>query len=574
MPASTGASTPSRASWRDEFTPQLVTALRAGYGAADLRADAVAGLTVAIVALPLSMALAIASGLPPANGLYAAILGGFLISALGGSRYQIGGPAGAFIPLVATCVADHGVDGMLLATAMAGVFLVVMGALRWGDYVKFVPYPVTVGFTAGIAAVIFVTQIREILGLSLEGPEPAHVLPKMQALYHALPSMGLGAPMIAAATIALILGVRRWRPRWPAFLIGVVGGTLLAQVSPFEVATIGSRFGEMPSGLPAPRGFDVSFAKMRDVLPEALTFTMLGAIESLLSATVADSMTGRRHRSNMELVGQGIANIVAAGFGAMMATGTIARTAANVRSGARTPVAGMLHALFLLALLSLAASLLAYAPLAALGGVLAVVAWNMAEKHEFAALLRSSRADAAVLLTTFVVTIFFDLTWAILVGFSLSALLFLNRMAESAQVESRYLEDPASEDEAARRAHPDLVAHRITGAFFFGSAQSVGASLERIGESRRAVAYDVSALRDMDSSAAHALVEAALKAKAKGVKVFVVGATAATQRALMRGGLLSSAAVYASSVEAAAAALRAASPPQEADAATSAESLG
>ncbi|MDD2869712.1 SulP family inorganic anion transporter [Neomegalonema sp.] len=551
MHGSSGASAPARAHPRAEFTPQLVTSLREGYGSGDLRADALSGLTVAIVALPLSMALAIASGLPPENGLYAAVVGGFLISALGGSRYQIGGPAGAFIPLVATCVAEHGVDGLLLATGMAGVFLAIMGALRWGSYVKFVPYPVTVGFTAGIAVVIFATQIKELLGLTLEGPEPAHFLPKLGVLYEALPTVSFGAVMISAATIGMILAVRRWRPGWPAFLIGVVGATLLAQVSPFEVATIGSRFGELSGGLPAPRLPEISFAAMRDVLPEALTFTLLGAIESLLSATVADAMTGRRHRSNMELAAQGAANMAAAIFGAMPVTGTIARTAANVRSGARTPVSGMLHAAFLLAMLVLAASWLAHAPLAALGGVLAVVAWNMAEKHEFAALARSSGADATVLLTTFFTTVVFDLTWGILVGFSLSALLFLNRMADSAQVESRPLEEAAGYD-AAARSHPDLVVHRITGAFFFGSAQSVGTVLDRVGDPRRAVIYDVSALREVDSSAAHTLVEAALKAHRRGKRVLVAGASAATQRALMRGGLSSTVASYAPSVEAAA----------------------
>ena len=385
---STATLAASPATFGELFTPKLVTILREGYRLADLKADAFAGLTVAIVALPLSMAIAIASGAAPVQGLYTAIVAGFLISALGGSRFQIGGPAGAFIVLVAATVQRHGMDGLFLATILSGVFMMAAGLLRLGTYIKFIPFPVTVGFTAGIAVIIAASQIRDLLGLSLPGREPSEFMPKLQALAAAVDTINPVAVAVAAASIAIILLLRKFRPAWPGLLIAVVAMSLAAWLFNFPVETIGSRFGELPRTLPWPSIPELSIARVQAVLPDAVAFALLGSIESLLSAVVADGMTGRRHRSNCELVAQGVANIASGLFGGLCATGTIARTATNVRAGARGPVSGMLHSAFLLVMLLLAAPLASLIPLAALAGILVVVAWNMAEKHAIATLLR------------------------------------------------------------------------------------------------------------------------------------------------------------------------------------------
>src|SRR5215475_12400701 len=398
------------------YSPKLITVLREGYGPADFRADVISGLTVAIVALPLSMAIAIASGVTPGRGLYTAVVGGFIVSLLGGSRFQIGGPAGAFIVLVAVTVDRHGLDGVILATMMAGVILIAAGFLRLGTYIKFIPYPVTVGFTAGIAVIIFASQIHDLLGLRLPGKEPGPIVPKLVAFAEAGATVNPVAVALALASIGLIVGLRKWRPYLPGMLIAVAATALATWALGLPVETIGTRFGGVPSAFPAPQLPAFSIAKMQAVLPDALAFTLLGAIESLLSAVVADGMTVRRHRSNCELVAQGIANVGSALFGGICVTGTIARTATNVRAGARGPIAGMTHALFLLLFILLLAPLASFIPLAALAGVLATVAWNMAEKHQFVALLRSSRGDAAVLLATFGLTVFRDLTEGIVVG--------------------------------------------------------------------------------------------------------------------------------------------------------------
>ena len=356
------------------YTPKLVTILREGYGLRRLRADAVAGLTVAIVALPLSMAIAIASGASPAQGLYTAIVGGFLVSALGGSRFQIGGPAGAFIVLVAATVQAHGMDGLILAVILSGLMLVAAGLLRLGSYVKLIPYPVTVGFTAGIAVIIFASQVKPLLGLTLPEAEPGPLLQKLPVLWDALPGLQPAALVLSAGTVVLIVGLKRLRPGWPGMLLAVAAGAAATALLDLPVATIGSAFGGIPDSLPLPSWPQLDLEKLRDVLPNAVAFCLLGAIESLLSAVVADGMTGRRHRSNCELVAQGVANIGSGLFGGICVTGTIARTATNVRAGAHGPVAGMLHALFLLAFILVAAPLASFIPLAGLAGVLAVVA--------------------------------------------------------------------------------------------------------------------------------------------------------------------------------------------------------
>ncbi|WP_051329550.1 SulP family inorganic anion transporter [Geminicoccus roseus] len=528
------------------FTPKLVSVLREGYGSAELRADLVAGLTVAIVALPLSMAIAIASGVTPDRGLYAAIIGGFIVSALGGSRFQIGGPAGAFIVLVAATVEIHGVDGLLLATMLSGMIMLVIGFLRLGTFIKYIPYPVTVGFTSGIAVIIFASQIRELFGLTLTS-EPGPLLPKLLALAEALPTANPMSAAIAAASVGIIVLMRRYRPHWPAFLIAVACAAMLTWILGLPVETIGTRFGGIPSSLPMPHLPPLSIDKVLAVLPSALSFALLGSIESLLSAVVADSMTGRRHRSNCELVAQGVANVAAPLFGGICVTGTIARTATNVRSGAHGPVAGMLHALFLLLFMLVAAPLASYIPLAALAGVLAVVAWNMAEKHEFVVLLRASRGDALVVGTTFLLVVFRDLTEGILVGFGLGALLFLHRMSETIEVESsasmanRDVADRTNGDrppyDPALATDSEVIVYRISGAFFFGAAATVAMALDRIGEHPKAYVIDFSAVPVLDSTAAATIGGVVRRARGQDARVYIAGARPAIRRMLLTHGV-------------------------------------
>jgi SulP family sulfate permease len=526
------------------YSPKLLTVLREGYGLADFRADLISGLTVAIVALPLSMAIAIASGTTPDRGLYAAVVGGFLVSLLGGSRFQIGGPAGAFIVLVALTVERHGIDGVILATLMAGAFLIAAGFLRLGTYIKFIPYPVTVGFTAGIAVIIFASQLKDLLGITLV-KEPGELVPKLQALAGALHTIRFPAVAVALVSIMIIAAMRVLRPNWPGILIAVVGAALATWALALPVETIGTRFGGIPRELPWPALPSFSLAKAQAVLPDAIAFALLGAIESLLSAVVADGMTGRRHRSNCELVAQGFANIGSALFGGICVTGTIARTATNVRAGARGPVSGMLHALFLLAFMLIAAPLASYIPLAALAAVLVVVAWNMAEKHEFATLVRSSWGDATVLLATFLLTIFRDLTEGILVGFALGAVLFINRMAQMTGIEAAaplaIRDRPDGEDreryDPGLATDPDVLVYRITGAFFFGAASTVGTVLDGIADRRKSFVVDFSAVPFLDSTAANAMGRVAAKARRQGIRLFITGASPAVRRALLTHGV-------------------------------------
>ncbi|MBI1198367.1 MAG: SulP family inorganic anion transporter [Phenylobacterium sp.] len=403
------------------YRPKLATSLAEGYGLGDLRADAMAGMTVAILALPLSMAIAVASGVSPDRGLYTAIIGGFLVSALGGSRFQIGGPAGAFIVLVSATAAKYGVTGLALAVMLSGLMLALVGALRLGRFIRYIPHPVTVGFTAGIAVTILASQLKDLGGLKLSGAEPGPVIPKLIALAAAVPTFSPAALALGVGVAAFILILRRLKPTWPGMLAAVALATVAASLLRLPVETIGTRFGGIPRGLPAPHLPAATWAQVQAIMPAALSFTLLGGLESLLSAKVADGMTGRVHRPNMELVAQGLANVASSVFGGISVTGTIARTATNIRAGARSPVSGMLHAAFLLLFMLIAAPLARYIPLAALAGVLVVVAWNMAEKKEFASLLANWRAGV-VLIATFGLTILHDLTAGILAGCGLAVL--------------------------------------------------------------------------------------------------------------------------------------------------------
>ncbi len=511
-----------------EFLPKLWTVLREGYGAKDLRADALAGLTVAIVALPLSMAIAIASGVGPERGLYTAIVGGFLVSALGGSRFQIGGPAGAFIVLVAACVMAIGLPGLIAATFLSGLVLLAAGALRLGTYIRFIPYPVTVGFTAGIAVIIFASQIKELFGLTLPGAEPAEIIAKIETLWAARSTVTPAALGIALGVVAVIQLTKRFRPHWPGMLIAVGLASFAAVVLGLPVQTIGTKFGELPRVLPAPSLPDLSAAMLMQALPWALSFALLGAIESLLSAVVADGMSGRQHRPNAELMAQGVANMGSALFGGFCVTGTIARTATNVRAGSRGPVSGMLHALFLLAFMAVAAPLAAYIPLAALAGVLAVVAWNMAEKEEAWHLIRSSRGDALVLVVTFGLVVFRDLTEGIIAGFALGGLLFIARMSDATEVAD---EEPVTEQAG------DRVICRLSGPWFFGAAARLGSVLDRIADRPRLFILDLSEVPMIDSSGARSFQLLQRKLARRGAELVILGARPGVRRGLAASGM-------------------------------------
>lgn len=507
----------------DVLLPKLVSVFREGYGTARLKADAIAGLTVAIVALPLSMAIAIASGVGPDRGLYTAIIGGFLVSVFGGSRHQIGGPAGAFIVLVSATVARQGVDGLILAVFLSGLMLIAAGYLKLGKYIKFIPYPVTVGFTAGIAVIIFASQLTELFGLHLPGKEPGPLVDKLAALAEAAGTFSLPSFGVALITILLIALVKQYRPNWPSLLIAVFAASVFAAVLSLSVATIGSRFGGIPSNLPSPQLPVFSVEKIIAVLPDAVSFALLGAIESLLSAVVADGMTGRRHRSSMELIGQGIANMGSALFGGICVTGTIARTATNVRAGGTSPIAGILHALFLLAFMLVAAPLASYIPLSALAGVLAIVAWNMVERPAIAALLKGNRGEAVVLVVTFLFVIFRDLTEGIIVGFSLGAVLFIDRMSKTIRID---IEDSSvtGKETPVDNTDSNTVIYHINGAFFFGAAATVGSVLDSIAARYRTFILDCSGIVLMDSTGANVIEGLVKKAEKSGIAIFIAGA--------------------------------------------------
>ncbi|WP_126976931.1 SulP family inorganic anion transporter [Frigidibacter oleivorans] len=525
-----------------DHLPKIVTVLREGYDLAALRADALAGLTVAIVALPLSMAIAIASGVGPERGLFTAIVGGFLVSALGGSRYQIGGPAGAFIVLVAACVAETGLEGLILATLMSGLILMAAGALRLGSLVRFIPYPVTLGFTAGIAVIIFASQIKDLAGMRL-AEEPAALAPKLAALWAARDTVTPAALILGAGTVGVILALRRWRPRWPGLLIAVAAAAVAALVLHLPVETIATRFGALPRGLPLPAMPSFGAVALVEALPWAASFALLGAIESLLSAVVADGMSGAQHRPNAELLAQGVANVGSALFGGFCVTGTIARTATNVRAGSRGPVSGMLHAVMLLGFLLVAAPLAGFIPLAALAGVLAVVAWNMAEKDEIAALVRGGRGDALIIGVTFLTVVFRDLTEGIIVGVALGGVVVLSRLARAARIEAVAAPLPPGTE--------DVLVYRLNGPFFFGAAAMLGSVLDRVSRQPRAFVLDCAAVPFLDSTGAHALAQLARRMGRRGGCLWLAGAPEAVRAALAREHVPEGALAFAPDVQAA-----------------------
>jgi SulP family sulfate permease len=496
------------------FTPKLVTCLREGYDGKRFIKDIIAGLTVAIVAMPLAMGIAIGSGATPQQGLFTAIIAGFIISAFGGSRFQIGGPTAAFVIVVYRVIDKHGMDGMLLATLAAGVILVAAGFLRLGTYIKYIPYPVTLGFTAGIGFTILAGQTADLFGLSA-GKLPGEFIPKIAALIHALPTWHAPTLILSMACIAGMYLLHRFFPRLPYFLIIVAGATAAVFFLPDGILTIGDKFGSIPSMLPNPALPAFSFEKLRAVLPDAVTIALLAGIESLLSTVVADGMTGRRHRSNMELVAQGLANIASGLFGGLPATGAIARTATNIRAGATSPVAGMLHAGFLLLFMIAGTGLIIHIPLCALAVVLAVVAWNMMEIRVLGSFLaHATMGDRVVVLATMLCTIFYDLTIGIEVGVVLAAIKFMHNMANLVEVETNMKLLDQDQPDVLRPPRPlfdmpdlpdGVVIFRIHGPFFFGAASELSKVTSRIGAAPRLLILDFQDVPLLDSTGAASL---------------------------------------------------------------------
>ena len=519
------------------FAPKLWTVLRNGYRGGDFRHDAVAGLTVAIVALPLAMALAIASGTTPDKGLVTTVVAGLLISALGGTRFQIGGPTGAFIPVVYVVISAHGFDGLVLATLMAGILLVFAGLMKVGALMRFMPQPLVTGFTSGIAVIIAASQLKDALGLPLE-TVPAEFIPRIRLLAAHLGEANPTALALAAGSVALIVGLCRHAPRAPGFLLAVLLSAALVALAGLQVDTIASRFGGIPSSLPMPQWPALSLERLLALVPAALTIAFLAGIESLLSAVVADGMSGGKHRPNTELVAQGVANVASALVGGLPATGAIARTATNIRSGARSPLAGVLHAVFVLGFMLLLAPLAGYVPLPTLAGVLLVVAWNMSEREHFMHTLRAPKGDRAVLLATFATTVLVDLTFAIEVGIVIAAFVFMSRMADVVEVQSGLQlsdGDDAPEDLTQRARVPhDVQVYRISGPLFFGATGRLESVLDDAATPPRAYILRMGQVPMVDASGVHALKTLYERCRRRGTQLVISGLRAQPRRTLAR----------------------------------------
>jgi SulP family sulfate permease len=508
--------------------PKLFSTLK-GYNGKDFVSDLTAGVIVGIVALPLAIAFAIASGVSPDKGLITAVVAGFLISALGGSRVQIGGPTGAFVVILYGIVQQHGLNGLLIATLMAGALLVIMGVIGLGSAIKFIPHPVIVGFTSGIAVIIFSSQVKDFFGLSM-GAVPAEFLDKWEAYALHIHTINPYTVAVAAGSLLVMLVWQRFITKIPGSLIALIVSTVLVYALQLPVETIGSRFGSIPSSLPMPSLPEgVSLATIRQLFPSALTIALLGGIEALLSAVVADGMTGGKHRSNMELVAQGIANLVVPFFGGIPATGAIARTATNIKNGAKTPIAGIVHAITLFLIMFFFGGLAARIPMAALAAILVVVAYNMSEWRSFVGLFRSTRSDTIVLLVTFGLTVAIDLTVAIQVGILLSAFLFIRQMSlvSNVGVLTREFSDKDEEEGSdaqsisTRTIPHDVEVYEINGPFFFGAAYKFKEAISIIEKQPRIRIIRMRNVPAIDATGLHTLEEVVhLNNKHKVISIF------------------------------------------------------
>jgi SulP family sulfate permease len=500
-------------------------------------------LVVGVVALPLAIAFGIASGVRPEQGLYTAIVAGFIISLLSGSRVQIGGPTGAFVVLVASVIGRFGYDGLAVATLMAGVFLVAMGFARLGAVIRFIPYPVTVGFTTGIALIIAIGQVPDALGLAVAEP-PAELIPKLASYWSAAASVTPDSVLVCAATIAILLLWPKVSQRIPGPLVALVVVTGTVAVLGIDVATIGSRFGTVAMGIPRPHLPTVPREMLPQLVSPAISIALLAGIESLLSAVVADGMTGRRHRSNAELVAQGVANLASPLFGGIPATGAIARTATNVKNGGRTPVAGIVHALTLLLIVTTVGRWVVLVPMSLLAGLLLVVAYRMSEWHVFRALLSGPKSDVLVLITTFSLTVLVDLTVAVQVGVVLASLLFMRRMAEVTEVRSVTSQLHDEERVGFEAENPDVhLPHHtevfeIAGSFFFGAAHRFTEALDELSRHPRIVILRMRDVYAMDATGLHALEEVHARLEKAGVVLLLSGVRAQPMMTLAKSGAL------------------------------------
>ncbi|HEX6789985.1 MAG TPA: SulP family inorganic anion transporter [Candidatus Krumholzibacteria bacterium] len=505
--------------------PKLWTVLREGYTRELFARDLGAGLIVGVLALPLALAFAIASGVKPEQGLFTAIVGGFLISALSGSRVQIGGPTGAFIVIVYSVVQKYGYDGLAVATMMAGALLVVMGFTRMGAVIKFIPYPVTVGFTAGIALIILSAQIRDLFGLTMSDV-PADFIAKWEAYAGAISTYSLAALAVGVATVLILVYWAKIVRKVPSPIVAIIATTAAVQLFHIPVETIGSRFGSVPHLLPSPRIPHVDLATARALLSPALSIALLAGIESLLSAVVADGMTGRRHRSNTELVAQGVANIASPIFSGIPATGAIARTATNVNNGGQTPIAGIIHAGVLLLIMLFFGKWAALVPMATLAGILVVTAYRMSEWHLAMRVFRSTKSDAVVMLSTFFITVLVDLTAAIQVGVVLASLLFIKRMSEVTQ--TRVLDsmlDEEDEEDGIRGLHipKGVVVFEVNGPFFFGAADKFKSTINMVRKKPRVLVLRMRNVLTLDATGLRALEDVYKRALHDGTAVVLAG---------------------------------------------------
>lgn len=508
------------------YLPKIVTCLRQGYTGKLFRGDLIAGISLGIIALPLSLAFAIGSGVSPERGLYTAIVAGFLISLLGGSRVQIGGPTGAFVIIVYSVVRQFGYEGLALATLMAGVMILLMGIARFGAFLKFIPYPVTTGFTTGIALVIFSAQVGSFFGLSI-ATLPVEFVFQWEALVKAAPTINPWTTAISLSVLLFLFESRRRFPRLPGALIAIVLSTLVVAIWDLPVETIQSKFGAIPRGLPAPALPSFSLERIRELFPSAIAIALLGAIESLLSAVVADGLTGHRHRSNCELVAQAIANLGSVAFGGIPATGAIARTSANIKLGGKTPVAGMIHAVTVLLLMFCFAPYAALIPIASLAAILVYVAWGMSELESFSAIVKSRSSDTILLLVTFGLTVFVDLVAAVLVGVVLAALIFLKKMAQGGgltpcrilleEERSADLDQPDSELLFRKDIPSDVMVFEISGPFFYGNANLLRESLIQLKESPRVYILRMDKVTMVDATGVKAIKEFNERCKKRGI---------------------------------------------------------
>jgi SulP family sulfate permease len=516
------------------FRPRLLDALR-GYTRADLVRDLIAGLTVGIVALPLAMAFAIASGVPPQAGIFTAVIAGFIISGLGGTKVSIGGPTGAFIVILYGIYAQYGAENLAICTIMAGVILLVMGLARMGTMIKFIPYPVTMGFTSGIAVLIFSTQIKDFFGLQVD-KVPSEFIEKMKVLGEHIGTLQWPTFALAAASLAIIVfWPKQWQRRVPGSIVALVLGTVAVAIFHPAVETIGSKFGGIPQSLPAMHipGLDVLlktpglfWENMRHLFQPATTIALLAAIESLLCAVVADGMVDDRHDSNQELMAQGLANIVSPLFGGIAATGAIARTATNVKCGGRSPVAGMIHAVTLLVIILAAAPLAKFIPLATLSAVLVNVALNMGEWHNFARLPKWPRSDAVVFLSAFALTVVVDLTVAVEIGMVLAAVLFIKRVSETTQITAvdETTETEGSQHSLVGKEIPKgVMVYRIFGSFFFGAADKLETALKRSGQEPEVLILRMRKVLAMDATGLNALEDLYERLRRRGKHLVVSG---------------------------------------------------